>query len=116
MLESELEQQIWSLAALMYGPELESIVALALMQYRRRPGLDDLTRMYQTSMQPSAFQALARALLTINNPGLCLERGYIEIRSGLRWHLKRHLLQVLIQDQHATDAMRDDYFADDLGL
>ena len=116
MLESELGLQIWSLSACVYGPRLESIVALALKQYRRRPGLDDPTRMYQSSMEPSAFQALARALLADDQPGLCLERGYIEMRSGLRWHLTRRLQQVLIQDQHATDAMRDNYFAADLGL
>lgn len=63
MLESELELQIWSLSARVYGPKLESIVGTALMQYRRRPGLDDPTRMYQSSMEPSAFQALARAWL-----------------------------------------------------
>ncbi|KGS13309.1 hypothetical protein OQ519_00145 [Pseudomonas lurida] len=116
MLESELERQIWSLAASVYGPELEPTVVLALKQYRRRPGLDDPTRIYQSSMEPSAFQALARALVANDHPGLCLERGYIEMRSGLRWHLTRHLQQVLIQDQHATDAMRDNYFAADLGL
>lgn len=72
--------------------------------------------MYQCSMEPSAFQALARALVANDHPGLCLELGYIEMRSGLRWHLTRRLQQVLIQDQHATDAMRDNYFAADLGL
>ncbi|GAB0076339.1 hypothetical protein I4I80_19970 [Pseudomonas syringae pv. tomato] len=116
MLESELELQIWSLAASMYGPELESIVVLALTQYRRRPGLDDPTRMYQSSMGPSAFQALARALLANDHPGLRLERGYIEMRSGLRWHLTRRLQQVLIKDHHATNGMRDNYFAADIGL
>lgn len=116
MLESELELQIWSLAALVYGPELESIVVLALTQYRRRPGLGDPTRMYQSTMGPSAFGALARALVANDHPGLWLERGYIEMRSGLRWHLTRRLQQVLIRDHHATNGMRDNYFAADLGL
>lgn len=116
MLESELELQIWSLAALVYGPELESIVVLALTQYQRRPGLDNPTRMYQCSMEPSAFQSLARALVANDHPGLCLESGYIEMRSALRWHLTRRLQQILIEDQHATDVMRDNYFAADLGL
>lgn len=115
-MENELELQIWSLAALVYGAELESIVALALKQYRRRPGLDNPTRMYQSSMEPSAFQALARALLVNDHSGLCLEGGYIEVRSGLRWHLTRRLQQILIKDQHATNVMRDKYFAADLGL
>lgn len=116
MLDNELELQIWSLAALVYGIELEPLVAASLKHYRRRPGLDDPTRMYQSSMEPSAFQALARALVANDHPGLCLEGGYIEMRSGLRWHLTRHLQQVLIQDQHATNAMRDNYFSADLGL
>lgn len=116
MLESGLELQIWSLAAHMYRPELEPMVASPLMQYRRRPSLNDPTRVYQSSMEPSAFQVLARALVANDHPGACLERGYIEIRSGLRWRLKRQLLQTLTQDQHATDAMRDTYFAGDLGL
>lgn len=116
MLESEIELEIWSLAALVYGAELESTVALALKQYRRRPGLDDPTRMYQSSMGPSAFQALGRALVAHGHSGLSLENGYIEMRSGLRWHLSRRLQQILIEDQHATDAMRDNYFSADLGL
>lgn len=116
MLQTELELQIWSLAAQVYGPKLESFVSQALNHYRRRPGLDDPTRMYQSSMDPSAFQALACALVAQDHPGLCLKSGYIEMRSGLRWHLSRRLQQVLIQDQHATDAMRDNYFATDLGL
>lgn len=116
MLEIELELQIWSLAAQAYGPSLEPIVSQALMQYRRRPGLDDPTRIYQSSMESSAFQALARAFIANDHSGLCLENGCIEMRSGLRWHLSRRLQQTLIEDQHATDAMRDNYFSADLGL
>lgn len=116
MLETKLELQIWSLAAQVYGPKLESIVSQALVQYRRRPGLDDPTRIYQSSMESSAFQALARAFIANGHSGLCLENGYIEMRSALRWHLSRRLQQMLIEDQHATDAMRDNYFSADLGL
>lgn len=116
MLQTELELQILSLAAQVYGPKLESFVSQALNHYRRRPGLDDPTRMYQSSMEPSAFQALACALVAYDHPGLCPETGYIEMRSGLRWHLTRPLQLVLIQDQHATNEMRDNYFAADLGL
>lgn len=116
MLETELELQIWSLAAQVYGPKLESFLSQALNHYRRRPGLDDPSRIYQASMESSAFQALARAFIANDHSGLCLENGYIEMRSGLRWHLSRRLQQMLIEDQHATDAMRDNYFSADLGL
>ncbi|RVU51044.1 hypothetical protein EOL67_13925 [Pseudomonas syringae pv. syringae] len=72
--------------------------------------------MYQSIMVPSAFGALARALIANDHPGLWLERGYIEMRSGLRWHLTRRLQQALIRDHHATNGMHDNYFAADLGL
>ncbi|OSR51211.1 hypothetical protein BV325_05038 [Pseudomonas syringae pv. actinidiae] len=116
MLQTELELQIWSLAAQVYGPKLESFVSQALNHYRRRPGLDAPTRIYKTSMESSAFHALARALIANDHSGLCLENGYIEMRSGLRWHLGRRLQQILIEDQQATDAMRDNYFSAELGL
>lgn len=112
-LENELELEIWLLAGTAYGSRLELMLAAALREYRRRPGFEDLTRIHLSSIGVHGFLALQR---TLEASGLQVGQHYIALRSGMRWHLKRSLQQHLVRDMHATQAMRDDYFAADLGL
>ncbi|MFH7611795.1 hypothetical protein RA272_30750, partial [Pseudomonas syringae pv. tagetis] len=42
--------------------------------------------------------------------------GFVEMRSGLYWFLKRRVQQTLIEDGHARQAILDDYFAADRGM
>lgn len=110
---NDLEVEIWLLGVAVYGSHLESILGLAIQQYRRRLGLEDLTRIYLSSIGAQAFQALKGALKA---NGHTVGGEYVGLHSGMRWHLRRSLQQALIRDQHATQAMRDDSFAAELGL
>lgn len=47
---NDLEVEIWLLGVAVYGSHLESILGLAIQQYRRRPALEDLTRIYLSSI------------------------------------------------------------------
>ncbi|MFH7372215.1 hypothetical protein RA263_08525 [Pseudomonas syringae pv. tagetis] len=87
-----------------------------LKEYRRHPGLEHLVRLYPSSLGVSGFKALERALTASERYVTVRDWGFVELRSGLYWFLKRRLQQSLIEDGQASQAMRDDYFAADLGL
>ncbi|WP_147479890.1 hypothetical protein [Pseudomonas syringae group genomosp. 7] len=80
------------------------------------PGLEHLVRLYPSSLGVSGFKALERALTASERYVTVRDWGFVELRSGLYWFLKRRLQQSLIEDGQASQAMRDDYFAADLGL
>ncbi len=86
----------------------------ALSQYRRNPGFDVLTRVHASSVGNMVLDALVSALSQASSSAMTL--GYIEIRHRLRWHIVRYPQQRLVDEGHATDAMRDDLFAINLGL
>lgn len=113
---SDLEAGVWSDASRTYGMSLPCLIAEAVKLYRRTPGLDELTRVHLSMTGPEALQALS-SVLTERLPGVGQHHhGFIEIRYRLRWHLVRHLQVRLIEDGHATVAMRDDLLGTDLGL
>lgn len=108
--------EIWSVAAQRYDAQLESMLEAMLKEYRRHPGLEHLVRLYPSSLGASGFKALERALTASERYVTVRDWGFVELRSGLYWFLKRRLQQSLIEDGQASQAMRDDYFAADLGL
>lgn len=88
----------------------------AISQYRRRPGFDELTRLYATAVGPDVVDALVLALSRAGIAGARSVSGFVEVRHGLRWHLARGLQGRLTEDRYATPAMWDDLLATDLGL
>lgn len=115
-LESDLEVQVWLAATRAYGINLQSKLGQALSQFKRQPGLDDLTRVYPQALGDHAFQALD-SLLSERAPDAGRSLGdFIEVRYRLRWHLVHYLQRCLIDDGYATPAIRDDLFGTDLGL
>lgn len=72
----------------------------ALADYKRRPGLQDLTRLYPSCVGTAAYHSLQSALLGGRYASAAV--GYLELRPELRWFLKRHLQQSLILAQYAT--------------
>jgi hypothetical protein len=113
-LGSDLEASIWMDAAWVYRASLHQIIGQAFAQYKREPGIDDLTRLHMSVAGSD----------TLNIPGSFSppparnegESAYLEIRHRLRWHIVRHLQQRLIADGHATNEKRDDLLGTDLGL
>jgi len=97
-----------------YGASLHQVIGQAFAQYKRHPGLDDLTRLHMSMARSNTLSILASFLPPpARNDG---ELGYLEIRHRLRWHIVRCLQRRLIADGHATDEMRDDLLGTDLGL
>lgn len=115
-LGSDLEAAVWAMACSVYGPLLNDELGRALALYRRRPGFDELSRLHVYTAG-SGLGVLSDALLRHAPAGTYqLHRDYIEIRCRLRWHIVRHLQSLLINLRHASPAIRDDFFASDLGL
>lgn len=116
-LGSALEASIWIAAVDAYGPALRSLIEQALAEYKREPGLDDLTRLHASTAGQDGLAAL-RYALSKQMPEMCSsDRGtYQELRRRLRWHVVRRLQQCLIKDGRATPAMCDDYLSTNLGL
>lgn len=113
-LGSDLEVCIWMDASRAYGASLRQIIGQAFAQYKREPGIDDLTRLHMSVAGSDTLNILA----SFSSPPARNEGGsaYLEIRLRLRWHIVRHLQQRLIADGYATDEMRDDLLGTDLGL
>jgi hypothetical protein len=116
-LGSPLEASIWTAAVNAYGPVLRSLIEQVLAEYKRKPGLDDLTRLHASTAGQDGLIAL-RYALSERMPETSGDdlNDYLELRRRLRWHIVRHLQQRLIEDGCATAAMRDDYLSTDLGL
>ena len=116
-LGSALEARIWTVAVDAYGPALGSLIEQALVDYRRQPGLDDLTRLHSSTAGQDGLAALRYALSKRMPEMSSSDYGtYQELRRRLRWHVVRRLQQHLIKDGLATPAMCDDYLSPNLGL
>lgn len=54
-LESDLEANIWMTAAKVYGASFPDLLNQAISQYKRVPGLDDLTRLHKATVGSEIF-------------------------------------------------------------
>lgn len=113
---SELEEDLWKAAAKQYDAAFPSMLDRAIGEYRRRPGLDELARIYAVAVGSEVLDALVLALTRAGISRAQDENDFVEIRYGLRWYIARHLQRRLIDDGYATPEMHDDFFATDLGL
>ncbi len=105
---------MWVCAAAFYREALTSIVTDAVTNYRRKPGLDSLTRIYEQDVGAIAFAVLERALPHANVPRT--DSSYIPVRQQLRLHVSYHVLKRLVDDQAVPPELRDILFSIELGL
>lgn len=115
-LNTSSESLVWKLASEHYGAALRELLVAAVRSFKRTPGLDGLTRMYG---QDIGVQPLALLVDTLANhaPGrFRVEHGGVEIRVSLRSHLLWFLRQSLVDDGYASNRLRDEHFAVDLGV
>ncbi|MDD1963763.1 hypothetical protein NPS29_00360 [Pseudomonas putida] len=115
MPECNLELVIWQLAAKVYGESLRKVIPEILSSYRREPGLDDLTRLFESSIGQDAFQILKVSLADLGDHE-SHQPEVIELRYRKRWHLHIGLRRRLVVEGHATDVIRDAHFAGEVGL
>jgi len=113
--QRNMELLIWQLAAKVYGESLRKVIHEILSDYRREPGLDDLTRLFESSIGQNAFQTLRASLADLGDDE-GRHPGVIELRYRKRWHLHIGLRRRLVVEGHATDVIRDAHFAGEIGL
>lgn len=113
-MEVEQETLVWLSAVSHFGAALTAIVDDAVSSFRRRPGLDSLTRIYKADVGAQAFTALELVLPKANVPNT--QTSYLHIRQQLRSHVTYQVLKRLVDDWAAPPELRDTFFSIDLGL
>lgn len=115
-MDTSLETAVWARASEHYGSGLERILDSAILSYKRAPGLEPPSRLYAQDIGIQGVEALLSALLRNRAGRFHVLSPGIEIRHSLRLHLVHNLCRRLLDDGQASEAMRDRYFAIDLGL
>ncbi len=89
----------------------------ALVGYKRTSGFDDLTRFYEATLGDETLKSLRHALkLRWPASDVGHAEPYVELRSRLRSYLTQYLLRKLVFEHEDTPALRDAFFAGDLGV
>ena len=116
-LDIGFEGRIWRKAADVFGTGLQKLLEEGLNSFKRQPGLDHPMRLHVSYIGTSGMQAL-RAAMTAHVAATDAAHSdhYVNVRSRLRTHLRRHLQWELIQSGKSVDEATEDYFAEDLGL
>lgn len=86
----------------------------AVASYRRKLGLDSLTRIYKQSIGAVTFAVLQRVLPNVDLPRL--DSSYIPVREQLRSHVIYLVLKRLVEEKAVPVELRDILFSIDLGL
>jgi hypothetical protein len=116
-VDIEFEGRVWKAAAQVFGVRLPNLVEEGIGSFKRRPGLDDPTRVHVALIGVPGFEALQGALKAHGVAESAWSgQGFIVVRSHLRTHLRRHLQWQLMQTADWSDEIVDSYFAGDLGL
>jgi len=116
-LDNDFEGRIWRKAADVFDTGLQKLLEEGLNSFKRQPGLDHPMRLHVSHIGTSGMQALRAAMaahIAVTNSAPSDE--YVNVRSRLRTHLRRHLQWQLMQSGEFADEAGEDYFAEDLGL
>lgn len=60
-MDIEFEGRVWKTAAQVFGVGLQNLVEEGIVSFKRRPGLDDPTRIHASLIGAPAFEALQGA-------------------------------------------------------
>ena len=105
---------LWRCADSHYGSSLGSVLKDAVSTFRRRPGLNILTRIHRSDVGSPAFTTLNHVL---GQSGLPPSDGFfIHVRQQLRSHINYHMLKQLVDAQAVPLELRDAFFSIDLGI
>ena len=107
---------VWVRATEYYGTDLEHILDSAISSYKRAPGLEAPSRLYAQDLGKEGLGALHRALIRSRASRFHVLNPGIEMRLSLRLHLVHGSRRRLLDDGQASEEMRDQHFAIDLGL
>lgn len=116
-MDSDVEKLVWERASQVYADSLSLILSEALVGYKRTSGFDDLTRLYEATLGGETLKSLRHALKLRWPAGdLGYSEPYVELRSRLRSYLAQYLMRKLVFEHEDTPALRDAFFAGDLGV
>lgn len=116
-MDSNVEKLVWERASQVYADSLSLILSEALVGYKRNSGFDDLTRLYEATLGGETLKSLRHALkLRWPASDVGHAEPYVELRSRLRLYLVQYLLRKLVFEHEDTPALRDVFFAGDLGI
>lgn len=116
-MDVDFESRVWNRATDLLAGRLSGVLRDGLLSFKRRPGLDDLTRVHQMQIGPEGFDALRGAMAGYGYPQRDWDNeGFIFLRSSLRKHLRRCLQWQLMQASDVADEVSEDYLGGDLGL
>lgn len=113
-MKVDQEALLWRRAEAHYGSLLGSMVKRAVASFRRRPGVNPLTRIHESDVGAGAFAVFTSVL---PQAGVPPSTGrFIHIREQLRSHVNYYVLEKLVSDQAESPSLRDALFSIDLGL
>ncbi|WP_339535491.1 hypothetical protein [Pseudomonas hunanensis] len=98
------------------GDGLRDVLAEALRCYRRRPGFDQLVRLYASQIGSANARALAEVLRQQNLAPQDQFHGYVSLRTHLKDHLRDFLQRHLIEAGVASEILLEDRLARQLNL
>jgi len=115
-MEQKLEWDVWHLAQQACDTAaFVRLIEAAVGSFKRDPGFDPTVRLFASGIGTEGVRVL-RDVLKRRDIYAGPTAGYVELRSRLKMHLRRHLQWHLIEMGLATDEMKDDYLGRDLGL
>lgn len=116
-MDSDVEKLVWERAWQVYADSLSLILSEALVGYKRTSGFDDLTRLYEATLGGETLMSLKHALkLRWSDSDVGHAEPYVQLRARLRSYLAQYLLRKLVFEHKGTPALRDAFFAGDLGV
>jgi len=115
LVDIDFDSRVWRKAAVVFGDDLQKLLEQGLDSFLRMPGLDQPERIHDSDIGIAAALAL-RAALDSRNLSKGDGVGYVQVRSRLSRHLRRHLQWRLMTEGQSLDEAIEDYMATDLGL
>ncbi len=96
-MDGYVEKLLWEMVWQVYGNSLSTALAQALVGYKRTAGLDDLTRLYPSTVGREALLILRHELMMRWPDGHFGQSDFcVELRCRLRSHLTEYLLRRLV--------------------
>lgn len=118
-MQNKLESQVWLFFQQVCDvPTLEALVLASIDNYKGQPGLDPPVRLHESEIGSAGIRALKRALQRhgFNSRSGRESPGYVELRLGLKNHIREQLQWYLMGSGLASEEVQADQLERDLGL
>jgi hypothetical protein len=107
---------VWQCARDHFGDGMRDVLAEAVRCYRRRPGFDQLVRLYASQIGSANTGTLAEVLFQHDLAQQDQSQSYVSLRTHLKDHLRNFLQRHLIEAGVASEILLEDRLARDVNL